>query len=65
MDIPFNALQTLAGVGLIAAWGTLKPMLLSVSVITVVAVFTVMGATGRVSQWVIGKKQKQGGSEDE
>ena len=54
-----------AGVGLMAAWGTLKPMLLSVSVITVVAVFTVMGATGRVSQWVIWKKQKQGGSEDE
>ena len=54
-----------AGVGLMAAWGTLKPMLLPVSVITVMAVFTVMGATGRVSQWVIGKKQKQGGSEDE
>ena len=54
-----------AGVGLMAAWGTLKPMLLPVSVITVVAVFTVMGATGGVSQWIIGKKQKQGGKEDE
>ena len=54
-----------AGVGLMAAWGTLRPMLLPVSVITIVAVFTVMGSTGRVSQWVIGKKQKQGGSEDE
>ena len=47
-----------AGVGLMAAGGTLKPMLLPVSVITVVAVVTVMGATGGVSQWIIGKKQK-------
>lgn len=42
-----------AGVGLMASWGTLKPVLVPVSVITVVALIAVMGATGRVSQCVI------------
>ena len=42
-----------AGVGLMASWGTLKPVLVPVSVITVVALVAVMGATGRVSQCVI------------
>lgn len=42
-----------AGVGLMASWGTLKPVLISVSVITVVALIAVMGATGCVSQCVI------------
>ena len=46
-----------AGVGLMASWGTLKPVLVPVSVITVVALVAVMGATGRVSQCVI-KKSK-------
>lgn len=40
-----------------ASWGTLKPVLVPVSVITVVALVAVMGATGRVSQCVI-KKSK-------
>lgn len=42
-----------AGVGLMSSWGTLRPVLLPVSVITVVALITVMVATGRVSQFVI------------
>ena len=42
-----------AGVGLMSSWGILKPLLLPVSIITVVTIVTVMAATGKVSQWVI------------
>lgn len=42
-----------AGVGLMASWGTLKPMLVPVAIVTVVALVTVMAATGRISQFVI------------
>ena len=50
-----------AGVGLMSSWGTLKPLLLPVSIITVVTIVTVMAATGKVSQWVIrkGKSDKE------
>ncbi|WP_455721632.1 CidA/LrgA family protein [Agathobacter sp.] len=52
-----------AGVGLMSSWGTLKPVLLPVSIITVVALITVMGATGRVSQLVIRmQKRKEAGN---
>lgn len=52
-----------AGVGLMSSWGTLRPVLLPVSIITVVALITVMGATGRVSQFVIRmQKRKSAGS---
>ncbi len=55
-----------AGVGLMSSWGTLKPVLLPVSIITVVALITVMGATGRVSQFVIRmQKRKSAGSVDQ
>ena len=55
-----------AGVGLMALWGTLKPVLVPVSVITVVALVAVMGATGRVSQCVIKKsKAKEKAKEQE
>ena len=46
-----------AGVGLMSSWGVLQPVLLPVSVITVITIFTVMGATGLVSQCII-KKSK-------
>ena len=46
-----------AGVGLMASWNVLQPVLLPVSVITVITIFTVMGATGLVSQFII-KKSK-------
>ena len=36
-----------AGVGLMVSWGTLKPVLIPVCVITVVTIITVMAATGR------------------
>lgn len=45
-----------AGVGLMSSWGVLKPMLLPVSVVTVVVLVAVMAVTGRVSQAVIRKK---------
>ena len=55
-----------AGVGLMSSWGTLKPVLLPVSIITVVALITVMGATGRVSQFVIRmQKRKSVGNVDQ
>ncbi len=55
-----------AGVGLMSSWGTLKPVLIPVSIITVVALITVMGATGRVSQFVIRmQKRKSAGNVDQ
>lgn len=53
-----------AGVGLIESWGTLKPVLLPVCVITVVTIVTVMVATGKLSQWMI-RREKKGGSDHE
>lgn len=49
-----------AGVGLIEAWGVLKPILLPVSIITLVSLVLVMGLGGRVTQFVIrhGKKKE-------
>ncbi len=48
-----------AGVGLMSSWGTLRPVLLPVTIITVVALITVMGATGRVSQFVIRMQKRK------
>ena len=48
-----------AGVGLMVSWGVLKPMLLPVSLITVVSLITAAAATGLVSQTVIRKEQKK------
>ena len=53
-----------AGVGLMASWGVLKPMLIPVSIITVVAIVTVMAVTGRVSQMIIRHEEKKKGSKD-
>lgn len=57
----------LAGVGLMSSWGILKPLILPVSIITVVTIVTVMAATGKVSQWVIrkGKSDKEENEKDE
>ena len=56
-----------AGVGLMSSWGILKPLILPVSIITVVTIVTVMAATGKVSQWVIrkGKSDKEEKEKDE
>ena len=48
-----------AGVGLMSSWKVLEPVLLPVSVITVITIFTVMGATGIVSQIIIRKSGKE------
>lgn len=47
-----------AGVGLMSSWNVLKPVLIPVSVITVITIFTVMASTGLVSQVVIRKSKK-------
>lgn len=56
-----------AGVGLMSSWGILKPLILPVSIITVVTIVTVMATTGKVSQWVIrkGKSDKEENEKDE
>lgn len=56
-----------AGVGLMSSWGIRKPLILPVSIITVVTIVTVMAATGKVSQWVIrkGKSDKEENEKDE
>lgn len=48
-----------AGVGLMNSWGILKPVLLPVCIITVVTIITVMGASGKVSQWMIRRDRKK------
>ena len=67
MVIMFICLQTKilpvmfipAGVGLMSSWGTLKPVLVPVSVITVVVIITVMLASGWVSQLIIRRDKKK------
>lgn len=48
-----------AGVGLMSSWNVLEPVLLPVSVITVITIFTVMGATGLISQAIIRRSAKE------
>lgn len=48
-----------AGVGLMSSWGVLKGVLIPVSVITVITIFTVMAATGLVSQVIIRRGNKK------
>ena len=48
-----------AGVGLMSSWGNLKPVLVPVIVITVVALLTVMIAKGHVSQLVIRMQKRK------
>ena len=47
-----------AGVGLMSSWGVLQGVLIPVSIITVITIFTVMAATGLVSQFIIRKDHK-------
>lgn len=47
-----------AGVGLLEAWGMLRPIVIQVSVITVVSTVLVMGVSGRVAQFVIRHRKK-------
>lgn len=54
-----------AGVGLMSSFSVLRPMLLPVSIITVLTIVTVMIATGHVSQYIIrhDKKETEAGHE--
>lgn len=47
-----------AGVGLMSSWNVLQSVLIPVSVITVITIFTVMASTGLVSQTIINRKKK-------
>lgn len=47
-----------AGVGVMAVWGSLMPLLLQIAIITVVSLVTVMVVTGRVSQFIIRRKSR-------
>ena len=48
-----------AGVGLMASWGTLKPVLVPVSIITVAVLVIVMAVTGRISQRLIRRERRK------
>ncbi len=54
-----------AGVGLMASWGVLKPMLVPVVVIIVVSLVFVMGISGWITQRVIRHNQKKEGKDHE
>lgn len=48
-----------AGVGLMSSYDMLRPILLPVSIITVLTIVTVMAATGHVSQFMIRRDMKK------
>lgn len=48
-----------AGVGLLDAWGKLKPVLLPVVVIMLVSTVVVMGVSGKVTQTMIEAEEKK------
>ena len=48
-----------AGVGLLNAWGVLKPVWIPISVITVVTTVLVMAVTAKVTQTVIHNSKKE------
>ena len=49
-----------AGVGLLTAWGILKPVCVPIILITVITTVVVMVVTGRVTQAVIRMDRKKG-----
>lgn len=48
-----------AGVGLMASWGVLKPILMPVCIITVVSTVAVIANTGILSQLIISRSRKK------
>lgn len=42
-----------AGVGLLDAWGVLKPVFVPIIVITLLSTIIVMAVSGRVTQWIL------------
>lgn len=54
-----------AGVGIITAWSVLKPLLIPVSIITVVSLIVVMVISGHVTQFIIKQNKKEGKGSNE
>ena len=52
-----------AAVGLLEAWGVLRPVWLPVAVITVVSTVLVMGVSGLVTQFVIRRDERRKGEQ--
>lgn len=52
-----------AGVGLMSSWRVLKPLLVPVSIITVVSLVLVMVCSGRMTQFIIRRGKKPGNGE--
>ena len=52
-----------AGVGLLTSWSLLQSFLVPLLVITVVSTFIVMIVTGKVTDFLISRKEKKGGTE--
>ncbi|MDO4393729.1 MAG: CidA/LrgA family protein [Bacillota bacterium] len=48
-----------AGVGLMASWGVLKPILMPVCIITVISTVAVIANTGILSQLIISRSRKK------
>ena len=48
-----------AGVGLMTSWGVLKPLLVPITIITVLVNVFVVAATGLSSQWVIRRERRK------
>lgn len=54
-----------AGVGLMASWGVLQPMLVQVSIITVISLVLVMAFGGRITQFIIRRGKKKTGKKEQ
>ena len=54
-----------AGVGLMASWGVLQPMLVPVSIITVISLVLVMAFGGRITQFIIRRGKKKTGKKEQ
>ena len=48
-----------AGVGLMTSWSQLKTFLLPLAVITVISTFVVMIVTGKVTDFLLDRKEKE------
>lgn len=52
-----------AAVGLIDSWGVLKPLVIPISVMTIISTIVVMVVAGRVTQRIIRHHRKKSGNE--
>ena len=52
-----------AGVGLMASWDVLRPMVLPAAAVIVLVLLAVFGVSGRVTEGVMGAEKRRGGHE--